>query len=178
MWLLGAWRPGRSGCISSEGDAGAHVACCCRALANPALCLDSVLSGRTGRPCCCFCCGGHSGAGAGHALRSSPFRSKKCVAVALRQSLLACSRPSSGFPLAYSFARLPRADHFRHDHFLCRHPTCLERKFVVFPSEQVSGGGLWGPGQKGGQPLCWLVHPAARCGHSVAFFVEEARRGF
>ena len=28
------------------------------------------------------------------------------------------------------------AEHFRHEHFLCGHPSCLEKKFVVFPSEQ------------------------------------------
>ena len=34
----------------------------------------------------------------------------------------------SAFPLA--------ADHFRQEHFACGHQTCLERKFVVFASEQ------------------------------------------
>lgn len=28
------------------------------------------------------------------------------------------------------------AEHFRHEHYLCGHPSCLEKKFVVFPSEQ------------------------------------------
>lgn len=28
------------------------------------------------------------------------------------------------------------ADHFRHEHYLCNHQLCLERKFIVFMSEQ------------------------------------------
>lgn len=30
----------------------------------------------------------------------------------------------------------PAADHFQHEHFLCPHPACMEKKFVVFPTEQ------------------------------------------
>ena len=30
----------------------------------------------------------------------------------------------------------PPADHFQHEHYLCPHPDCLEKKFIVFPSEQ------------------------------------------
>ena len=30
----------------------------------------------------------------------------------------------------------PLSDHFRHDHYLCPHPSCLEKKFVVFAGEQ------------------------------------------
>ena len=29
-----------------------------------------------------------------------------------------------------------RADHFRHEHYLCNHQTCLDRKFIVFMTEQ------------------------------------------
>ena len=28
------------------------------------------------------------------------------------------------------------AEHFRHEHYLCGHDSCLEKKFVVFQSEQ------------------------------------------
>ena len=28
------------------------------------------------------------------------------------------------------------ADHFRHEHYLCNHQTCLDRKFIVFMTEQ------------------------------------------
>jgi hypothetical protein len=28
------------------------------------------------------------------------------------------------------------ADHFQRDHFPCPHPACLEKKFVVFTSQQ------------------------------------------
>ncbi|PRW56692.1 LIM domain and RING finger isoform A [Chlorella sorokiniana] len=27
-------------------------------------------------------------------------------------------------------------NHFQHEHYLCPHPACLEKKFIVFPSEQ------------------------------------------
>ena len=30
----------------------------------------------------------------------------------------------------------PPADHFQHEHYLCPHPACLEKKFIVFSSEQ------------------------------------------
>ena len=28
------------------------------------------------------------------------------------------------------------ADHFRHEHYMCNHQLCLERKFIVFMTEQ------------------------------------------
>ena len=28
------------------------------------------------------------------------------------------------------------AEHFRHEHYLCGHDSCLEQKFIVFQSEQ------------------------------------------
>jgi hypothetical protein len=28
------------------------------------------------------------------------------------------------------------SDHFKRDHYLCPHPACLEKKFVVFQGEQ------------------------------------------
>ena len=28
------------------------------------------------------------------------------------------------------------ADHFRHEHYLCNHQLCLDRKFIVFMTEQ------------------------------------------
>ena len=36
----------------------------------------------------------------------------------------------------FSFTLLWIAGHFRTEHYLCEHPSCLEQKFVVFRSEQ------------------------------------------
>ena len=78
-------------------------------------------------------------------------------------------------PLASPRLASPRplcADHFQHEHFLCPHPACLEKKFVVFVSEQElkTHTARWGP-----RPLrardapCAAGRPAAaRAGSSEA----------
>jgi hypothetical protein len=53
---------------------------------------------------------------------------------------LCVSPPNTYTPLTLlpppSPPKTTSADHFQRDHYLCPHPACLEKKFVVFTSEQ------------------------------------------
>lgn len=58
-----------------------------------------------------------------------------------------CWASSLPYSLGHSLADPPTtlfspypSDHFSQQHFPCQHPSCLEKKFVVFASVQVSSG--------------------------------------
>ena len=70
------------------------------------------------------------GRGGGRAYPSLCRTTALCAACVLL--LLAACLPTGTAPRAGPLA----ADHFERDHFLCPHPACLEKKFIVFPSEQ------------------------------------------
>ena len=47
-----------------------------------------------------------------------------------------CTAPVAATHLHCACHCTPPADHFQHEHYLCPHPACLEKKFIVFSSEQ------------------------------------------
>ena len=62
-----------------------------------------------------------------------------CVGTWVSSYVGAPLHPSMALDLCQIFnlrARRFAADHFRHEHYLCNHQTCLDRKFIVFMTEQ------------------------------------------